>query len=117
MKIEANPFFFPDLECAPFFEVVQGRAFAWIKSRPSIPAGFPDHPRQPAGEMESRGPTPRHSLTEFAGTGIGLDAVHRIITCHGGKVWAKSAPDEGAASHFTLGRLKAQKLFPSRRKT
>jgi signal transduction histidine kinase len=46
-----------------------------------------------------------HSVTEFAGTGIGLATVHKIITRHGGKIWAKSAPDEGASFHFTLGNL------------
>jgi light-regulated signal transduction histidine kinase (bacteriophytochrome) len=55
-----------------------------------------------------------HSLTEFAGTGIGLVTVQRIVMRHGGKVWATSAPNEGAAFHFTLGRFKAQALSPSR---
>lgn len=49
-----------------------------------------------------------HSETEFAGIGIGLATVHRVVTAHGGRIWAEGAPGAGAIFRFTLGKSRAR---------
>jgi signal transduction histidine kinase len=61
---------------------------------------FARHLFEPFGRLHPEG--------EYPGVGIGLALCRRIVSRHGGRLWAEAAPDKGATFWFTLGELERE---------
>jgi signal transduction histidine kinase len=121
ITVEIKPEMFADVD-SRFFEVLLANLFdnAWKYSRNNSAAKItfstlPDS-THPVYYVADNGagfdmayanrlfsPFSRlHKADEFEGIGIGLATAQRIISRHGGRIWTKSSPTQGATFYFTL---------------
>ena len=55
-----------------------------------------------------------HRAEDYPGTGIGLAIVHKALERMHGRIWAQSAPDQGATFYVELPRADANLSLPAR---
>jgi signal transduction histidine kinase len=87
------------------FERLDGRAVFWVQDNG---VGFSHEQGAALFSLFAR----PHGAS-FEGFGIGLCLVKRIVERHGGQVWARSEPGQGARFSFTLEPAQADAAVPA----
>jgi signal transduction histidine kinase len=95
------------LENAWKFTARRGEAVIEVEQQPQAPHAFYVRDNGVGFDMAYAGrlfaPFQRlHTSNDFAGNGIGLATVQRIVHRHGGQIWTEAAVDKGATFYFTL---------------